>query len=51
MTAAEAHATAEEEGLTLLRSAESVTGFRHVCPGGNASKSVAKSIAAGKLSP
>ena len=30
MSAADAHATAEEEGLALLR-AENATGFKHVC--------------------
>ena len=37
MTAAEAHAAAEEEGLTLLR-ADNPTGFKHVSRYGDASK-------------
>ena len=37
MTAAEAHAAAEEEGLALVR-AENATGFKGVCRNGSASK-------------
>ena len=37
MTAAEAHAAADAEGLALLR-ADNAAGFKHVCLGKNASK-------------
>ena len=37
MTAAEAHAAADAEGLALLR-ADNAAGFKHVCLGKNVSK-------------